>query len=175
MHIIKISPKSFKIILTKDDLAFSGADSAYESYGFSKEFFTKIIDEANRKYGADFGSGVIDASFFEDKCGGGELFLCESGSCDYPDAYAFFTKDSDGIIRLCKRIKPLLSDTYSSLYCNECEYALLLSLCDDKDFLLSVIKEYGECKKISRFEMWALQEHSKALIESKAIDVLSAT
>ncbi len=174
MQIIRISPKSFKIILTKDDLALSGNDNTYEQDGFSKDFFTKIIDEANRQYGADFGSGVIDARFFEDKCGGGELFLCEVTSKSCVEAYAVFAESSDDIICLCKRINSIFK-SYSSLYFDGKYYILLLNLHNDDQIAISILHEYGFCKKISAVYAWSLEEHSKKILSDNAVSILAST
>ncbi len=172
MQIIKISPKSFKIILTKDDLTLSGMENTYDYLGFSKEFFAKVIDEANEKYGADFGCGVIDAEFFEDKYGGGELFLHEAHALSSTNAYAFYAQQSEILIRLCKRLGKGVSD--STLYCGDNIYILMLFLCDGSDFLQATIKEFGTLKKLSDFGVWEIQEHSRILIKDSAIEILAS-
>ena len=75
MHIIKISPMSFKIILSKKDLQRHGVNNILEHADISGDFFAEIIEETNRLYGNPFDEGPLDADFFESKDGGGELFI----------------------------------------------------------------------------------------------------
>ena len=91
MHIIKITPCSFKIVLSKEDLKRHGIDNILEHADLSGDFFADIIEQTNRLYGSPFKEGAIDAEFFEGKDGGGELFICSSKKVCKSTFYIFTT------------------------------------------------------------------------------------
>ena len=170
MHIIKISPVSFKIVLSKQDLKRHGVENILHHTDISGDFFEEIMNETNRLYGNPFTYGSIDAEFFESKNGGGELFLCKSKSTCGVITYLFKTSDSDVLFSLCKRLSGFDFCYDSKLFLEKDVYSLLLLCRERNDFLLSVIKEYGKVSEISRLQVWLLEEHSALLIDSHAAE-----
>ncbi len=171
MHIIKISPVSFKIVLSKDDLKRHGVENILNNPGFSSQFFADIIEETNRLYGAPFSEGAVDAEFFESKDGGGELFLCKSKRKD--TTYLFRTTDSDSLFDLCVRLSKNHLPSDSRLYLDEGRYSLVLFYPETDDFLLSCMKEYGKAAEISPVQKWLLEEHARTIIEKYAVERIS--
>ena len=130
MHIIKITPKSFKIILSKEDLQRYGVENILESPDISGELFTEIIERTNTLFGHPFTEGAIDAEFFESKDGGGELFITKHIHKNEDTVYVFTAKESDRIYMLCKRLGQEEFITESRLYHDGNVYQLVLRLKD---------------------------------------------
>ncbi len=172
MHIIKITPVSFKIILSKEDLQKHGVENILEDERYSGEFFAEIIDRTNNLYGSPFKEGSVDAEFFASKDGGGELFVSRSGTKKSPFTYLFRTKNLDSLISLCRRLSECHGHKSSSLYYEENIYCLLLTFDVKNDYIFSLIKEYGHLKASGEFERWSLEEHGKLLIKENAIEQL---
>ena len=173
MHIIKISPHSFKIVLSKEDLKRYGVCDILENSTISGDFFADIIEETNRLYGNPFGEGSIDAEFFEDKEGGGELFLCSSKNSFKSTFYLFSATELENLIFLCKRLYPNYIQNDRGLYFNDGKYSLLIC-CEKRDSVLfSVMKEYGNVSEITKFGIWLLEEHARVLIPENASKEIS--
>lgn len=173
MHIIKITPCSFKIILSKDDLARSGRDNIFNHTDISGDFFAQIIDETNRLYGNPFTEGSVDAEFFASKDGGGELFLSKSNTEYKHTYYIFITQSTDSLVMLCKRLS-FSGITYdSSLYHADGNYSLIIFSEKRDSLLLSVLKEYGSASETSSFRTWLLDEHASIILEKDAVTTIA--
>ncbi len=172
MHIIKITPVSFKIILSKEDLQKHGVENILEDERYSGEFFAEIIDRTNTLYGSPFKEGAVDAEFFASKEGGGELFISCSQKNNSHVTYLFKTKSLDNLISLCCRLLRCHSHKSSTLYYEEEIYCLLLTFDAKNDLVFSRIKEYGHLKASGEFERWSLEEYGKLLIKDNAIEQL---
>ena len=170
MHIIKITPHSFKIILTKDELEKHG-ESILENKELSKQFFMHIIDETNRLYDNPFAQGSIDAEFFESKDGGGELFISKITS-ENGFSYLYSTKNLENLISLCKRLCDNPPQK-SRLYCENDTFFLVMHFDVHNTFTLPSIKEYGDCHKISKLKSWFLEEHADVIIRENAVQTTS--
>lgn len=169
MHIIKITPVSFKIILSKEDLQRHGIDNILEKSDISGDFFAEIIDKTNALYGCPFTDGAIDAEFFESKDGGGELFLCQAKSAHKAITYLFRCQDLESLIALCKRLNTPDTKNDSRLYFDDGKYSLLIFCLERNGFLLSILKEYGSASEISRLQTWLLEEHANIIFSENAI------
>lgn len=167
MHIIKITPHSFKIILSKEDLMRHGVQNIFDSKELSGEFFAEIINETNSLFGNPFISGSIDAEFFEGKDGGGELFL-SSGVFKKTVTYLFRTRDFESLLCLCKRLSDFLMPENSALYTEKGEYCLLLEYENAEKPVLPYLKEYGHAEKINKIQRWLLEEHAEAIMTENA-------
>ena len=170
MHIIKITPQSFKIILTKEDLA-RDRENITEETDISEEFFRKIINETNRLYNNPFAQGTIDAEFFASRDGGGELFISRVKENKNTNL-AFVTSSSDCLTMLCKRLAHKRNTYKSTLYHNGEKYTLVI-MGESDGILLSLMKEYGDAKEISPFFVWALDEHEEKIICDDAIGTIA--
>lgn len=173
MHIIKITPMSFKIILSKEDLQRHGVDNIIEKNDLSGDFFAEIIEKTNALYGNPFTEGAIDAEFFASKDGGGELFICSSKSVNKSTTYLFRTESSDSLVSLCARLAASSLPYDSKLYYENGRYNLLLFYGKRDDFLVSCMKEYGSAAEISKLQMWLLLEHSRIICDKNAVERLS--
>ena len=173
MHIIKITPYSFKIILSKEDLQRYGAQNIFESKELSGNFFAEIIDETNAVYGNPFKEGSIDAEFFESKDGGGELF--KSTRVSDRVTYLFKTRDFENLIRLCKRLSQFFIPEQSILFVSGSEYSLLLHYKNADDLVLPCLTEYGQALKSNLIRQWILEEHAEKLVADNAVRVISQT
>lgn len=174
MHIIKISPVSFKIILTKEDLQRCGVNNIFEHSELSGDFFAEIIDETNRLYGNPFTSGSLDADFFESKDGGGELFISKRVKPEN-SIYIFTTEIIENLIMLCKRLYTLnIKDDKGLYFCNG-KYSLLVCF-EKSDFMLfSVMSEYGNVSRATKLDIWHIQEHANVIIEKNAVGTFANT
>jgi len=172
MHIIKITPVSFKIILSKEDLQRHGVENILEDERYTGEFFAEIIDRTNALYGSPFEEGSVDAEFFASRDGGGELFISRSQKRNSHFTYLFKTKSLDNLISLCRQLPVYHSHKNSTLYYEEDIYCLLITFDTKNDFVFSRIKEYGHFKVSGEFERWSLEEHGKVLIKENAIEQL---
>lgn len=173
MHIIKISPHSFKIVLSKEDLMRHGVDNILDNTDISGDFFAEIIEETNRIYGSPFKEGAIDAEFFESKDGGGELFICSSTKVCKSIFYLFTAHDIENLISLCKRLYSNYIYNDSRLYFNDGKYSLLIH-CPKRDItLFSILKEYGNASEITKFCIWLIEEHAQFLINENAIKTIA--
>lgn len=173
MHIIKISPVSFKIVLSKEDLVRHGVDNILNHADISGDFFEEIIYETNRLYGNPFNEGAIDAEFFESKDGGGELFLYSSKKAGKKTTYLFRTNSSDSLVSLCLRLSGHHIPSDSRLFYDDGKYNLLLFYPKRDDLLLSCMKEYGTAFEVSRLQCWLLEEHAKVVLDKGAVEQIS--
>lgn len=171
MYIIKISPVSFKIVLSKDDLKRHGVENILNHPSACADFFADIIDETNRLYGAPFSEGAVDAEFFESKEGGGELFLSKSKRDGA--TYHFKTKHLDSLICLCKRLSQNRPPSDSKLFFGDDCYSLVLFYSQSERLVMSILKEYGKASEINQFGHWLLEEHKKVLIAQNAVEQIN--
>ena len=167
MHIIKISPMSFKIILSKKDLQRHGVNNMLEHADISGDFFAEIIEETNRLYGNPFDEGPLDADFFESKDGGGELFISKRKT-QKNTVYCLESEKIDNLISLCKRIYTYNKND-SRLYYFNGKYSLLIYLREKDHALYSILSEYGQVSEVGKFHTWTLDEHGDLLIKDDAV------
>lgn len=173
MHIIKITPKSFKIILSKEDLQRFGAGNIFDYPDMSGELFSEIIERTNALYGSPFTEGAVDAEFFESKDGGGELFITKH-ICESSDVtYVFEASCSDRLRSLCKRLRKMGLSGESRLFFDGNSYKLILKLKETEEITKAVIREYGELKKAGKMSLWQIEEHAKLICPSDAIENIS--
>ncbi len=173
MHIIKISPQSFKIVLSKDDLKRHGVENILHHADMSGDFFEEIIRETNRIYGSPFAEGAIDAEFFESKDGGGELFICSSKSSHKSITYLFRTDNCESLIKLCKRLMLSNPPCDSRLFHQDGRYSMLLFYQSRDSILIPVMKEFGTASEISKIQIWLLEEHESVIIDKDAIHTVA--
>ncbi len=171
MHIIKISPQSFKIILSKHDLEEYGDENPFNTTRYTGEFFEDIIQRTNALYDNPFIGGTVDAEFFESKDGGGELFL--SLRHEKTVSYIFSTDDTEVLISLCKRLVSNGIICQSTLYFHDGNYRLLLGLDSPDTITVALIREYGNMPSASDYEKWLLDEHAKVLCSEKAVEKIA--
>jgi len=172
MQIIKISPQSFKIILSKSDIEEYG-ESPFGTQDYNQRFFEDIIHRTSTLYGISLSEGTIDASFFESKDGGGELFL--SVCCGKEGAYIFSTDNTEVLISLCKCLTSSGTHIPSTLYSDGGIYRLTLKLCTQSAMTLALIREYGKAEKAGDFEIWHLDEHAKVLCRENAVERIASS
>lgn len=170
MHIIKITPVSFKIILTREDLQRYGVENILEDERYSGEFFAEIIDRTNSLYGCPFREGSVDAEFFASKDGGGELFLSSTRNNKTPHTYLFRTNSLDNLIVLCNYLAGTHLPQHSTLYFDDNIYCLLMEYEKRDDFLISRIREFGDLKTAGKLEIWLIEEHGKIIMQNHAIE-----
>lgn len=173
MHIIKITPQSFKIVLSKDDLRRHGVENILHHADMSGEFFEEIIRETNRIYGSPFSEGSIDAEFFESKDGGGELFICSSKSTHKSIVYLFRTDNCENLIKLCKRLLHTKLPCGSKLFHDNGRYSLLLFYQCRDSILIPIMKEFGTASEISKLQIWLLEEHETVILDKDAIHTVA--
>lgn len=173
MHIIKITPNSFKIILTKEDLQRDGVNNIFENNDLTGDFFKEIMEQTERLYGTTFSEGSVDAEFFESKDGGGELFICASRSMGLSAIYFVQTKTSETLYALCRRLEKLHIHSDSRLYSENNLYILVVFLNRANDLLLSILSEYGTASKSGKFALWHLDEHAHVILKDNAVERLS--
>lgn len=172
MHIIKISPQSFKIILSKSDIEKYG-ELPFETADYNRRFFEDIIHKTGMLYGLSLSEETIDANFFESKDGGGELFL--SVGCGKESTYIFSTDNTEVLIGLCKCLASSGTHIPSTLYSDGGVYRLALRLCTKNAMTLAVIREYGNIEKSGDFEVWYLDEHAKVLCGENAVEKIASS
>ena len=174
MHIIKISPVSFKIILTKEDLTRHGVENILNHAELCSDFFEEIIQKTNLLFENPLGEGAIDAEFFESKDGGGELFITGREKSQENTTFIFTANDSEEIFLLCKRLDtPEAKPIKSRLFSDGKNYNLLLTYKNENKLIPSVLKEYGNVSQANRLRIWIIEEHSRPLIENDAVGVIS--
>ena len=173
MHIIKISPMGFKIILSKDDLKRHGVDNILDHTDISGDFFAEIIEETNRLYGNPFTDGAIDAEFFEGKNGGGELFLCKAAKTLKNTIYTFTTDDFEALIMLCKRLDSMDFTYKSRLYHDGENFILALIDAKKNPLIETYLREHGSAEEINKLKFWIIDEHAKLISKENAVGELA--
>ena len=168
MHIIKITPKSFKIILTKDELV-RGKDDIPD---ITDEMLKKIITETNRLYDNPFAYGTVDAEFFASKDGGGELFISKTSENGKDTCLCFVTDSSDNLSALCHRLSALDATYKSTLYLHNENYTLVLADVN-APLLEPILHEYGKAEKVSPLRLWIIDEHAHKIIEDNAVSLIA--
>lgn len=172
MQIIKITPHSFKIILTKDDLRQVGAENIIQDAA-DRDFLREIIDKTNEMYDHPFDAGTINAEFFESKDGGAELFLFTSGYRTSDETYILTTDTVESILPLCNVLANDKKLNESSLYCSNNIYYLFLVYAYADRFTSARLMEYGSFSKASKLLMWHITEHAKVIFENNALERLA--
>lgn len=174
MNIIKISPVSFKIILTKEDLSRYGVENILHHTELCGDFFEEIIHKTNAMFDSPFSEGAIDAEFFESKDGGGELFITGAQRTSKNIIYIFSSDDIEKIFSLCQRLdKTGIKPKKSRLFLDDGMYLLLLSYTNEKPFVQSILREYGNSVKADRLSVWVVEEHAKLLSGNDAVGTIS--
>ena len=174
MHIIKISPVSFKIILTKEDLTRHGVENILHHTELCGDFFEEIIRETTLRFENPFRDGAIDAEFFESKDGGGELFITRGKRKSKNATYLLSCGDIERIFSLCQALYDSSFKPYKSrLFYDGENYQLLLTYKNDDSFISSFLKEYGNVSQANKLQIWVIEEHSKPLIKENAVGTIS--
>ena len=174
MNIIKISPVSFKIILTKEDLSRYGVENILHHTELCGDFFEEIIHKTNAMFDSPFSEGAIDAEFFESKDGGGELFITGSKRKSKNITYIFSADDIEKVFSLCQRLDTPNTKPYESrLFAGEKNYRLLLTYKEENTLIPSFLKEYGNTLKADRLSVWVVEEHAKLLSGNDAVGTIS--
>ena len=173
MHIIKISPVSFKIILTKEDLKCHGVENILHHTELCSDFFEEIIRETNSLFENPFTEGAVDAEFFESKDGGGELFISRSNRNTKSITYIYSTESIEHIFALCKRLNISFKPKKSRLFFDGKNYLLLLTYPKRNSILASFISEYGALREAGKLCEWIAEEHAKLLVEGDAVGTIA--
>ena len=167
MYIIKISSDSYKIILSKEDLNEYGSN-VFDGGESSKRFFSVILEKVASSHQNSVKSCIAHAEFFEDKFGGGELFLCLCAEKADLCGYKFSSGYIEDIVSVCKAVENMGIDTSSKLF--ECNglYHIFFFTSKDNLRLKNIISEYGECKNAEKILLWQIEEHGRVLLASDA-------
>ena len=141
MYIIKISGDSYKIILSADDLKeypeklFNDADS-------SKQFFSDIMRTLDGNEPKNDTRSIAHAEFFENKSGGGELFLCLYSKNREKIYYILECDNWENNLALALQLREKLNSKYTSL----CRPAYLRSSTYNQELApYSLLLEVGAC------------------------------
>lgn len=170
MYIIKITDKSCKVILSKKDLNKYGSN-IFDDKEASSDFFNDVLSLLPHSEEKRI---IAHADFFEDKFGGGELFIL-FGHEDKPSKQNVFVFVSESIEEIIRVSHALSSDSYiaeSRLILNEEKYHLVLKTAGFAPYLKERLGDYGNCKRAADIDLWTLEEHGKILIENRAIEKL---
>ncbi len=169
MYIMKISKDSFKIILSREDLSKYG-ENVFNGGDISKQFFTDILTKLNPSYSGHSHDYIAHAEFFEDKFGGGELFICLYNGMDDKNVLVFESYDFEDIIGACKTALRFDSFKESKLILCQSVYYLLIYTSDKENYLQNYLKEFGKCSRASSLFIWHLVEHGKIIFSSNAVE-----
>ena len=171
MYIIKITDNSYKIILSKNDLS-KYPEEIFKGGETSKLFFSDILSDLHTDRVHVAGSCIAHAEFFEDKYGGGELFICFHQNKSNYICYQFSSQNIEDIINICLAANRTDIIKASKLFlCSE-NYHLLLFIDEENPLLKGIIKEFGSCTTASELEVWQLEEHCRILIDRNAVNVI---
>lgn len=174
MQIIKISPKSFKVILSKEYLL---TDTDFENNAFYENLLRKIINEISEREGVYFSrASKISAEMFDCSDGSAEMFIsCDEKITSYKCVYLFETKECDALFSLCGRLcfSSLLPFS-SELYYQNKSYFLSLYYENESETAKAIISEYGSVKKASLIRLLQLSEHAKLICPSNAINLFAS-
>ena len=168
MHIIKISPDSFKVILSKSDMEKYGSAS-FDGSDNSKKMLNHILSLLKNKDKSCAG-GITHAEFFEDKFGGGELFLRLSPNTGKAARYIFSSKSIESIIEASKVIASKYGNVSSRLFCFDGFYRLLVFSKIPLPMITSRLGEFGQCRKAEKSDIWLTEEHGTVLIPCRAVE-----
>lgn len=171
MYIIKITDESCKVILSKDDLSKYG-DDVFFGGKTSEKFFEDILSLFPHSHRQ---SSVAHADFFEDKFGGGELFILFSKNKSLQNSQTFiFSSDSiNGVIDVCCAISRIPSKEESSLILYKNKYRLIIKTTKNVPYLKELLKEYGDCIVGDNLDLWIMEEHGKTIIENNATEKIT--
>ena len=168
MYIIKISDLSYKIILSQSDFQKYGTD-IFDGGEVSKTFFYDVIEKVNSEHTAVKKSSVIQADFFEDKFGGGELFLYFSDTSRHSSTYILQSRDFEDIITACKIINEKSPSTQSKLFYKDGLFYLALYCNEKEKEPFPALYEMGKLFKADNLFLWHLEEHASTLMEANAV------
>lgn len=168
MYIIKISDSNYKIILSKTDLSKYGSD-VFGGGITSKAFFTEILEKLADDKGKLKRDCIANAEFFEDKFGGGELFISIKSNSSYFRRYIFYGKSIEEIITVSNVILQHGIDASSKLIYLNGIYHLIIFSQEENRLLTCVIGEFGKYKSASRLEVWHLEEHGRTIFNHGAL------
>ena len=169
MYIIKISGDSYKIILSADDLK-EYPEKLFDDADSSKQFFSDIMRTLDGNELKNDTRSIAHAEFFENKSGGGELFLCLYRKSRERIYYKLDCDNLENIITVSKSIKRYGFGISASLFQMNSQYQLIFFLDKENDLLMRVLKEFGSTEKITKYRIWQLEEHGKILIRRNAIE-----
>ena len=171
MYIIKITDNSYKIILSKNDLS-KYPEGIFKGGETSKRFFSDILSELHPDRVHDASTCIAHAEFFEDKYGGGEMFICIHKNKSERICYQFSSRNIEDIINICFAANRTGIIKESRLFLCSQNYHLLLFIDEENATLKGIIKEFGSCANTSELEIWQLEEHCRILIDRDAVNIV---
>lgn len=171
MYIIKISDLSYKVILSQSDFGKYGND-IFDGGENSKIFFGDILDKVNQTYSERRKTAVIHADFFEDKFGGGELFLYFADNSCSTDNYVLSCSSFEDIITSAKIIKDFKKAFNSKLIFMKEQFFLILNPLQKESELPLSLYEMGKLTKANDLFIWHLEEHGCIIAQSDAIETI---
>ena len=169
MFIIKISDLSYKVTLSQSDFGKYGKD-IFDGGENSKTFFCDVIEKVSKEYNQVNKTAVIHADFFEDKFGGGELFLYFSDTSIAPLFYILKCDDFENIIISCKIINTTAANFSSKLIYMSGFYYLILDYVQKEKEPPSSLYEMGKLFKADYIFILHLEEHGKVILKENAIE-----
>lgn len=171
MYIIKISDDSYKVILSKEDLNKYG-ENVFEGGENSKRFFSEVLTRVAENGYREKNACIAHAEFFEDKFGGGELFLSLGKALEHHSRYVFSSKSIDNVIGVCEMLSKACRCVSSRLLANEGMYYLLIFTQKEIPHIGGILGEFGNYMKAEKLLIWLLEEHCRVLINSDAVEKL---
>ncbi len=171
MQIIKITPHNFKIILSPTDMKSYG-ENIFNYSEYNEKLFSDIINKTNEIYGNPFSEGAVDASVFESKDGGAEIFLSAHAVKRGGASYIFSTDSLDDLTSLCVSLEARCPLCKSVLYLCDGIYCLILTSPSEKYLFLPFLREFGEARNCSDCDIWHLEEHAKLLCAKNAVHII---
>ena len=173
MYIIKITPHSFKVVLSKNDLVTFGKNKNFNDNKIPKAFLGRLLKKAKNEHGISFDTDLVEAEFFQSKDGGGELFVNSYPSKENSVTYIFSTDNFENLVYLCKRYSHLSIIYQSRLIKAEKRYCLVLYMQRNDNFLISGIGEYGDVVKVSKGKIMRICEQGKIICKNRAIQCIA--
>ncbi len=170
MHIIKISTNSFKVILSRSDVEKYGP-SAFDGSDSSRKMLNHILSQIHTDGKKTCGS-ITHAEFFEDKFGGGELFLRLSGKSTPTSRYIFSSSSVEDIIDVCRVISSKYSGVSSRLLIEDGIYRLTIFSKEALPLFTETVGEFGNVTKASKSDIWLSEEHGRVLIPCRAVETI---
>lgn len=170
MHIIKISTDSFKVILSQSDIKKYGS-SALDGSESSRKMLNHILSLLQSKDKSTKGA-IAHAEFFEDKFGGGELFLRLKKETQMPARYIFSSPSIEDVISASRLISRHYGGVSSRLFFQDGLYKLTIFSKYALNLFTERLREFGSVIKASKTEIWLIEEHASILIGCCAVERL---
>ncbi len=168
MQIIKITPRCFKAILSKNDLGAYG-EKDLSDYKWQKALLCRVISKARQLYGSEFSKKNLYAEFFQSKDGGGEIFITSKEQASATFVYLFKTQSFENLVLLCKRLYSLKKPVRSSLYLYKGNYCLTVFGDEKSTYIKNILAEYGSAELTSQNKMLHIAEFGKKICANNAV------